>query len=148
MSLRSGGLKRRNGRKPIAEMNVVPYIDVMLVLLVIFMVTAPILTQGVEVDLPKVASKPIESPEDNEPIVVTLDAKGHYYLEMGSDPKQSVSLDTVTDKVSALVRSNPGIKVLVRGDTAVPYGDVVQLMSRLQAANVGNVGLISEPPER
>lgn len=148
MSLRSGGLKRRNGRKPIAEMNVVPYIDVMLVLLVIFMVTAPILTQGVEVDLPKVASKPIESPEDNEPIVVTLDAQGDYYLEMGSDPKQSVSLDTVTDKVAALVRSNPGIKVLVRGDTAVPYGDVVQLMSHLQAANVGNVGLISEPPER
>ncbi|ODC03430.1 protein TolR [Terasakiispira papahanaumokuakeensis] len=148
MSLRSGGLKRRNGRKPIAEMNVVPYIDVMLVLLVIFMVTAPILTQGVEVDLPKVASKPIESPEDNEPIVVTLDAKGHYYLEMGSDPKQSVSLDTVADKVAALVRSNPGIKVLVRGDTAVPYGDVIQLMSHLQAANVGNVGLISEPPER
>jgi biopolymer transport protein TolR len=127
------------------EINVVPFIDVMLVLLVIFMITAPMLTQGVQVDLPQVTSEPIEETEDRDPIVVSVDKDGQYYLSLGGD-ESPVSLDEVSERVIILLDRQPGTPVMVRGDRNVPYGQVVTLMSTLQTAGVSNVGLISEPP--
>ena len=135
----------RTKRKPKAEMNVVPYIDVMLVLLVIFMITAPMLTQGVKVDLPQATSEPIEDTEDTDPIIVSVDKEGQYFISLGGDETQ-VSLDELSDRVVILLERNPGTPVMVRGDRNVSYGQVVTLMSTLQVAGVANVGLISEPP--
>lgn len=141
-------LRRRLPKMPIAEVNVLPYIDVMLVLLVIFMVTAPILTQGVDVELPEVTSEPIETQPEQEPLVVSLNAQGEYFIEIGADSDQALPLDEVIEQVARFKRQNPDIPVLVRGDRRVPYGDVVILMSRLQGAGVTQVGLISRPPEQ
>ncbi|WP_416886165.1 protein TolR [Marinospirillum sp.] len=141
-------LRRRLPKMPIAEVNVLPYIDVMLVLLVIFMVTAPILTQGVDVELPEVTSEPIEAQPEQEPLVVSLNAQGEYFIELGADSDQALPLDEVIEQVARFKRQNPDIPVLVRGDRRVPYGDVVILMSRLQGAGVTQVGLISRPPEQ
>lgn len=139
---------RRGHRKPpIAEVNVLPYIDVMLVLLVIFMVTAPVLTQGVNVDLPEVTSEPVKTDQDLEPLVVSVDADGRYYLELGADSKEPLTLTVAIEQVARLKRQNPDLPVLVRGDRRVPYGDIVVLMSELQNAGVTQVGLISRPPE-
>ncbi|MDI5892041.1 protein TolR [Halomonas rhizosphaerae] len=136
----------RGGRsKPMGEINVVPFIDVMLVLLVIFMITAPMLTQGVQVDLPQVSSEPIEETEDREPIIVSVDRDGQYFISLGED-ETPVSLDEVSERVIILLERQPGTPVMVRGDRNVPYGQVVTLMSTLQTAGVTNVGLISEPP--
>ncbi|SEK25293.1 protein TolR [Halomonas daqiaonensis] len=140
-----GPFNRGGRRKPMGEINVVPFIDVMLVLLVIFMITAPMLTQGVQVDLPQVSSEPIEETEDREPIIVSVDRDGQYYISLGED-KTPVSLDEVSERVIILMERQPGTPVMVRGDRNVPYGQVVTLMSTLQTAGVSNVGLISEPP--
>lgn len=140
-------LRRRLPKMPIAEVNVLPYIDVMLVLLVIFMVTAPMLTQGVDVELPEVASEPIDVQEQNEPLVVSLNAAGEYFIEVGQDSDQALPLDEVIELVARFKQENPALPVLVRGDRRVPYGEVVVLMSRLQGAGVTQVGLISRPPE-
>ncbi|MEH6358337.1 MAG: protein TolR [Pseudomonadales bacterium] len=135
----------RRRRKPVSEINVVPYIDVMLVLLVVFMVTAPLLTQGVSVDLPEAPSEPLNMKDNQEVVVVSVKADGSYYIDIGSDSEQPVSLDYIADKVEKLMRVKSTTPVLVRGDKAVPYGTIVNLMTRLQAAGVPNVGLISEP---
>ncbi len=141
----NGPFNRGNQRKPMGEINVVPFIDVMLVLLVIFMITAPMLTQGVQVDLPQVTSEPIDEVEDSEPIVVAVDRDGHYFLSIGGE-ETSVSLDEIAERVIILLERRPGTPVMVRGDRNVSYGQVVNLMSTLQIAGVSNVGLISEPP--
>ncbi|MGM0535469.1 MAG: protein TolR [Pseudomonadota bacterium] len=140
-----GPFNRGGRRKPMGEINVVPFIDVMLVLLVIFMITAPMLTQGVQVDLPQVSSEPIEDTEDRDPIVVSVDRDGQYYISVGED-ETTVSLDEVSERVIILLERQPGTPVMVRGDRNVSYGQVVTLMSTLQTAGVSNVGLISEPP--
>ncbi|MFY0988998.1 protein TolR [Halomonas sp. C05BenzN] len=140
-----GPFKRGGGRKPMGEINVVPFIDVMLVLLVIFMITAPMLTQGVQVDLPQVTSEPMEDVEDNEPIIVSVDREGQYFISLGDD-ETPVSLNDIADRVIIILERRPGTPVMVRGDRNVPYGQVVSLMSTLQIAGVVNVGLISEPP--
>ncbi|MFG6160468.1 protein TolR [Halomonas sp. 1390] len=140
-----GPFNRAGRRRPMGEINVVPFIDVMLVLLVIFMITAPMLTQGVQVDLPQVTSEPIEETEDRDPIVVSVDKDGQYYITLGGD-ESPVSLDEVSERVIILLDRQPGTPVMVRGDRNVPYGQVVTLMSTLQTAGVSNVGLISEPP--
>ncbi|WP_108444262.1 protein TolR [Halomonas denitrificans] len=140
-----GPFNRAGRRRPMGEINVVPFIDVMLVLLVIFMITAPMLTQGVQVDLPQVTSEPIQETEDRDPIVVSVDKDGQYYISLGGD-ETSVSLDEVSERVIILLDRQPGTPVMVRGDRNVPYGQVVTLMSTLQTAGVSNVGLISEPP--
>ncbi|APE32265.1 protein TolR [Halomonas aestuarii] len=140
-----GPFNRAGRRKPMGEINVVPFIDVMLVLLVIFMITAPMLTQGVQVDLPQVTSEPIEETEDRDPIVVSVDRDGQYFISLGGD-ESPVSLDEVSERVIILLDRQPGTQVMVRGDRNVPYGQVVTLMSTLQTAGVSNVGLISEPP--
>lgn len=139
--------RRVAAKLPISEVNVLPYIDVMLVLLVIFMITAPMLTQGVEVDLPQVTSEPIEANAEQEPLVISLDAAGRYYLEMGKDSDEPLELAVVIKQVAAYKRQNPELPVLVRGDRRVSYGEVVILMSELQAAGVTQVGLISKPLE-
>ncbi|ALM52626.1 protein TolR [Halomonas huangheensis] len=140
-----GPFNRRGRSKPMGEINVVPFIDVMLVLLVIFMITAPMLTQGVKVDLPQVASEPIEDTENKDPIIVSVDRDGQYFIALGGDETQ-VSLEEISDRVIILLERNPGTPVMVRGDRNVAYGQIVTLMSTLQVAGVENVGLISEPP--
>ncbi|SDK83379.1 Cell division and transport-associated protein TolR [Franzmannia pantelleriensis] len=140
-----GPFNRGGNRKPMAEINVVPFIDVMLVLLVIFMITAPMLTQGVRVDLPQVTSEPIDDVDDSEPIIVSVDREGDYYISLGDD-ETPVSLDDIADQIIIILDRRPGTPVMVRGDRNVPYGQVVTLMSTLQVAGVTNVGLISEPP--
>ena len=134
-------------RRTIAEMNVVPYIDVMLVLLVIFMITAPVLTQGVKVDLPKVASEPIKSKKNDEPLIVTIKENGHYIIERGRDEDKAVNLDYVHQYVSKILEQQSETEVLVRGDQSVAYGKVIDLMSTLQAAGAKGVGLVTEAPE-
>ena len=121
-----------------------PYIDVMLVLLVIFMITAPLLTQGVKVDLPQAAAEPIARSEA-EPLVISVDSRGDYYMSYGKDRDRALEPGILAAKVSALLRHRPGLPVLVRGDRNVSYGDIVVLMSLLQGAGVPSVGLMTEP---
>ena len=138
--------RHRVRKKPMAEINVVPYIDVMLVMLVIFMVTAPLLTQGVKVDLPAAAAEPME-PDQQEPLVVTVDASGNLYLNIGDTPEQAIDGETLMQRVSAIMRRRQDRTVLVRGDHAVDYGSVMSAMVLLQQAGVSNVGLVTDPPE-
>ncbi|MBB3140952.1 protein TolR [Halomonas organivorans] len=140
-----GPFNRMGRRKPMNEINVVPFIDVMLVLLVIFMITAPMLTQGVKVDLPQVTSEPIEDSEDRDPIVVSVDRDGQIFVSLSGD-ETAVDLDQLGERVRILLEREPGTRVLVRGDRNVAYGQIVTLMSTLQTSGVANVGLISEPP--
>lgn len=132
-------------RKPMAEINVVPYIDVMLVLLVVFMVTAPLLMQGVRVDLPQAPSAPVEN--DEEPLIVSVKPDGSYYLNLGQEQETAKPLSEITDTVGKILRQKPQTQVLVWGDTAVPYGVVVSLMTQLQTAGAESVGLVTDPPE-
>jgi len=134
-------------RCAVAEINVVPYIDVMLVLLVIFMATAPLLMQGVEVDLPKANSTPV-SDSDAEPLIVSIDADANLYLNLGASDDQALSIETVRQRVATVLKRNPDKAVMVWGDAAVPYGEVVALMSELQAAGAPSVGLVTEAPAR
>lgn len=134
-------------RRAVAEINVVPYIDVMLVLLVIFMATAPLLMQGVEVDLPKANSTPV-SDSDAEPLIVSIDAQARLYLNLGASDDQALSIETVRQRVGTVLKRNPEKAVMVWGDAAVPYGEVVSLMSELQAAGAPSVGLVTEAPAR
>ncbi|WP_136246650.1 protein TolR [Halomonas borealis] len=140
-----GPFNRMGRRKPMNEINVVPFIDVMLVLLVIFMITAPMLTQGVKVDLPQVSSEPIEDNENRDPIIVSVDDEGQIYVSLSGD-ETAVDLDGLGQRVQVLLERESGTRVLVRGDRNVPYGQIVTLMSTLQTSGVANVGLISEPP--
>ncbi len=130
-----------------SEINVVPYIDVMLVLLVIFMITAPLLTQGVKVDLPQVAAEPVDT-QQKEPLVATVDAEGNFYLSVGDEQDQPIDPDTLVQRVAAVLRHQPQTPVLVRGDTRVDYGTVVNIMALLQKAGAPSVGLITETPEQ
>jgi biopolymer transport protein TolR len=136
----------RNKRRPIAEMNVVPYIDVMLVLMVIFMITAPVLTQGVKVDLPQVASEPLKAPKKEEPLIVSITKAGHYVIERGRDEDKAVNLEYVQRFVAKILKQQPQTDVLVRGDKEVLYGKVINLMTVLQAAGAVSVGLVTEAP--
>ena len=128
-----------------SEINVVPYIDVMLVLLVIFIITAPLLTQGVKVDLPQADAEPLDV-ETQEPLVVTIDAAGNYYVNYGENQGSPIAPRILAARVGALLRHRPGLAVVVRGDEHVPYGDVVLLMTILQRAGAPSVGLMTEAP--
>jgi len=131
----------RHRRKPMAEINVVPYIDVMLVLLVIFMVTAPLLTPGVKVDLPQAAASAVDNP-DRETLVVTVDRKGKLFLD-----DREIGAAALQSKVAAILRLRPQTPVLIRGDRQVAYNDVVQTMVLLQAAGAPSVGLVTQSPD-
>ena len=126
-----------------SEINVVPYIDVMLVLLVIFMVTAPLMTQGIKVDLPKAFSESMDA--DENALIVSIRKDGSYYLNTG-DEEKTVTLKQISERGSKIIKANPDIKVLVEGDQNLKYGVVVELMNVLQKAGAENVGLITEPP--
>jgi len=136
---------KRQRRKPMAEINVVPYIDVMLVLLIIFMVTAPMLMQGVEVELPEAPSEPIDN-QDEEPLIVSIKADGSVYINLGGEPDKSQEIAAIKDKVSKILARKPGTPVLVWGDKSVDYGKVVTLMSELQDAGAKSVGMVTENP--
>lgn len=133
---------RHRRKKLMAEINVVPYIDVMLVLLIIFMVTAPLLKQGVEVELPEASARAVDA-KDQETLVVTVDRAGKYYLDdKEMEPK------ALAKKAGAMIALRPKMQVLVRGDRDVPYGKVVEAMVLLQTAGASSVGLLTEPPEK
>lgn len=133
----------RHKRKLNAEINVVPYIDVMMVLLVIFMVTAPMLTQGVHVELPQTAADPVDT-QDQEPVIVTVDRDGNYYINIAGDEKTPISAEEVASRVGKVISVNPAKLLLVRGDKHTNYEQVVQLMSLLQQAGAASVGLVTE----
>lgn len=139
---------RRRGRRQVAEMNVVPYIDVMLVLLVIFMITAPLLKTGVEIDLPdSEANKAVETAENQEPLILSISAAGDFYLNVGEDPEAAIDQQTVQRLAAAVIRLNPERSVLVAGDEQVSYGHIMLGMSVLKSAGANKVGLMSEPPQ-
>lgn len=138
-------MRRRARLRPMAEINVVPYIDVMLVLLIIFMVTAPMLMQGVQVDLPQAKTEPVDN-QDSEPLIVSINARGQLFLNLGAQDDQILSLATVRQRVGAVIRRSPDKPLLVWGDRAVPYGEVVALMAALQDAGATGVGLVTEDP--
>lgn len=134
-------IKKR--RRPIAEINVVPYIDVMLVLLIIFMVTAPLVTQGVKVELPQADAEPLKD-DSKPPLIASVDAQGQYFLNVGDTQDAPLGASDVATLVAAHLRVEPGTPVIVRGDGNVPYKEVVQLMVLLQKAGVSAVGLMTD----
>ena len=134
-------------RKLMAEINVVPYIDVMLVLLIIFMVTAPLLTQGVDVELPKAGAEPIPDVANHPPLIVSVDRDGSLYISVGDDSDKPASSADIVARTSALLRQRPDTPVLVKADRAVPYGNVVGAMVLLQQAGAETVGFITDPLE-
>ncbi|MEJ2603737.1 MAG: protein TolR [Gammaproteobacteria bacterium] len=129
------------------EINVVPYIDVMLVLLIIFMVTAPLLTQGIEVELPRAAAEPLdpELTQDELPLVLSVDREGRLYLNAGDEESEPVDARTVIARTAAVLRRRPETPVLVKADQAVPYGRVVTAMVLLQQGGAEKVGFITDP---
>jgi biopolymer transport protein TolR len=135
------------GRRLMGEINVVPYIDVMLVLLIIFMITAPLLTQGVKVDLPKAGAEPLDPKmlKDAIPLVLSVDRTGALYLNKGGNPQAPLDAETVTTRATAELRRNPELPVLVKADTHVEYGSVVRAMVILQKAGAKKVGFITDP---
>jgi biopolymer transport protein TolR len=136
--------RKQKTRRPMAEINVVPYIDVMLVLLVIFMITAPLLTQGVKVDLVEADAKPIEE-DAKRPIVIGVERDGRLSITYDDDRTRFVDEDELLQMSAALIRNNPGSPVLIKGDRSVVYEDVVRAMVVLQQAGAPNVGLITQP---
>jgi len=137
------GIKRTSGsrrHRPMGEINVTPFVDVMLVLLVVFMVTAPLLTVGVEVDLPKTRAGAINA--DASPLVVSIKSDGSLYLQ-----EAMVETDALIPRLKAISNANPNVRVFVRGDAAVSYGDVLAVMGRIQSAGCEKVALVARLPE-
>lgn len=132
-------------RRSIAEINVVPYIDVMLVLLIIFMITAPIVQQGVKVELPKLSANTLP-PEQLEPVILTVSKAGEYYLNVGDNLKKPLTDEVVMQRVALVLKQKPQTPILVRGDKDVNYGAVTTAMVLLQSAGVEKVGLMTEQP--
>lgn len=137
----------RRPRRQVAEINVVPYIDVMLVLLVIFMITAPLLQTGVEIDLPDAAATPIanDGGEAQEPLILSVNGEGQWFLNVGDDPKSPLTREEVQRLASAVLRLNPDRRVLVAGDQAIDYGQIMQAMVTLQVSGAPEIGLMSDP---
>ena len=137
----------RKKRKPMSEINVVPYIDVMLVLLIVFMVTAPMLNQGIEVDLPQANNEPLNLDENLESLIVSITANGEYFLSIGAtgDERESLDLDAIGLKIGQIVSANPNIQVLVEGDTLANWGAMITLITALNNAGVINPNFITQP---
>ncbi len=135
------------GRRLMGEINVVPYIDVMLVLLIIFMITAPLLTQGVKVELPDAAAAPLDDEllRRHEPLVVSVDRQGRYYVNVGGDEQQPVATEALSQRVAKVLRRDPETPVLLKADQSVPYGRVVSAMVVLQEAGAKRVGFLTDP---
>ncbi|MCC6706134.1 MAG: protein TolR [Gammaproteobacteria bacterium] len=141
----SQGNSRRGRKRVMAEINVVPYIDVTLVLLIIFMITAPLVTQSVQVELPQAPSQVVDS-SDNEPVNVTVDREGQIYVDIGENPEQPVDEATLVTRVSAIMKYKPETQVYVGGDNGADYGNVVRALTALTSAGVQSVGLRTDPP--
>jgi biopolymer transport protein TolR len=139
--------RTRQRRQPMSQINVVPYIDVMLVLLIIFMITAPLVTQGVHVDLPQADAEPLPE-ETEEPLVISVARDGALYVNIGADQETPLADEDLMLRVAAVLRQKPRTPVMVRGDARVEYGQVVHAMVLAQAAGAPAVGLVTEPPER
>ena len=137
--------RRTRKRKLKSDINVVPYIDVMLVLLVIFMITAPLLNLGVDIDLPQSNAKAMESKK--EPVTIIVGKDGSYQLKLPDQGAEKVDLPTLGAKVKALADNNPDIAVILAGDVEVPYGAVANAMNYVSAAGVERISLLSKPPE-
>ena len=146
-SVQQGGGRRR---RLMGEINVVPYIDVMLVLLIIFMITAPLLTEGVKVELPKAAAQaiPPEMLKDTKPIVLHIDAQGRLFLNYNQPEDEPLSPEKVEAQAAAVLRRAPQTVVLVKGDYRVAYGEVVRAMTILQRAGADKVGFVTQPPDQ
>ena len=134
---------RKGKRRLASEINVVPYIDVMLVLLVIFMITAPLLTQGIEVDLPKAEAAPITA--EKEPITLYIDQRGAFYLDIGERQQEALQDDQILQRVRAVMSNNPQELIIISADKRVPYDHVARGMSLLQQAGVSKIGFKTEP---
>ena len=134
-------------RRLMGEINVVPYIDVMLVLLIIFMVTAPLLTQGIEVELPKAGAEPIDPTEGAEPLVLSVDEAGQLYLNVGEDEDSPVEPERILRLASTVLERRPDTPVLVKADFRVSYGRVVAAMVLLQQAGAEKVGFLTDPAD-
>jgi biopolymer transport protein TolR len=134
-------------RRLMGEINVVPYIDVMLVLLIIFMITAPLLTQGVQVELPDADAQPIDPDllKDREPLVLSVDRDGRYYLNVGGDEDAPITEAEVARRASAVLGRDPATPVLVKADERVPYGGVVRGMVLLQQSGAKKIGFLTDP---
>jgi biopolymer transport protein TolR len=132
-------------RKLMGDINVVPYIDVMLVLLVIFMVTAPLLTQGIEVELPKANSEPIDEVPNHPPLVVSVDDEGNLYINVGENEDEPASGKEIVARVGAVLRNRPDTPILVKADRSVPYGNVVGAMVLLQQGGAQSIGFVTDP---
>lgn len=143
-------MARQNQRKLMGEINVVPYIDVMLVLLIIFMVTAPLLTQGIEVELPDAAAEPLadELLRDHQPLILSVNAGGELFLNIGKDEDQPIDEVTVVARTLAVLRREPETPILVRADETVAFGRVVTAMVLLQQAGAEKVGFVTDPLEQ
>lgn len=137
----NGGRRGRRSYRPMSEINVTPFVDVMLVLLIVFMVTAPLLTVGVPVDLPRTEASPIQ--EEVEPLAITVDAQGRLFLQ-----ETEVDLDSLVPRLQAITTNKPDTRIYVRGDATVDYGKVMMVMGRINAAGFRKVALITEPVER
>lgn len=138
----------RPKRKLMSEINVIPLIDVMLVLLVVFMITTPLMTQGIKVDLPEANAELIED-NDEPTLVVSVNAEGLYFISLGEvtqDDQPPVPLEEIGENVSKIMNQNPGVPVFVEADTSIEYGTVMNLMSTLEGAGVRGVNLITQPP--
>ena len=137
----------RKKRKPMSEINVVPYIDVMLVLLIVFMETAPMLNQGIEVDLPQANNEPLNLNENLESLVVSITENGDYFLSIGAtgEERESLDIDTVALRVGQIVGANPNIQVLVEGDTLADWGSMITLITTLNNVGVTNPNFITQP---
>jgi len=139
--------QRTKRRKPMAEINVVPYIDVTLVLLIIFMITAPLVQTGVDVDLPQADTAPVDQ-KNEPPIIVSVDKQGLFYIDLGEQEDEAVSADDLLYRVAAVLRNKPKTQVYIRGDHAVNYGKVVTVMAALKNAGVPSVGLMTSSFEQ
>jgi biopolymer transport protein TolR len=140
-------MERRRKPRLMGEINVVPYIDVMLVLLIIFMVTAPMLTQGIKVELPQAGAEPLEPNEGKDPLILSVDADGNLYLNVGDDEKSPLEPARVMQLTAVVLKRTPGTQVLVKADARVPYGSVVSAMVLLQQAGAEKVGFLTDPAD-
>lgn len=144
-------LHKRTRRSVMSEINVVPYIDVMLVLLVIFMITTPLLTQGVKINLPQASANAI-STKNNQPVIVSVDKYGRYYLNISADPSKPIAPEDLATRIAAQVifdkQQHENRPILIKGDANVDYGKVVEAMVLLQKSGVTNVGLMTDPSQQ
>jgi biopolymer transport protein TolR len=141
-------MRKNRRRKPMAEINVVPYIDVTLVLLIIFMITTPMLQTGVQVELPQANSAPVEQKEDTPPIVISIKAPSDYYIKINSEDDELIQPEEINARVVAILTNKPTTSVLINADSSVAYGTVVTVMAALKNAGVPNVGLMTKSDEQ